>query len=158
MRNSLLYTCSLFIMTILLSSCDQGRVFEENRTIENDAWNFENKPSFDVYLTDTVKAYDIYVNVRITTDYKYNNIFLWVYSTNPAQQKDQRRVEIRLANESGKWNGAGLGDIYDYQFPVYKNIRIKQPGFYRFEVEQNMRDDILQHVKSTGIRVAFSES
>ena len=71
----------------------------------------------------------------------------------PKKKADQRRVEIKLADERGKWLGSGLGDIYDYQFPVLQNIKFPKSGLYRFELEQNMRDDTLLHVKSVGVRV-----
>jgi gliding motility-associated lipoprotein GldH len=78
---------------------------------------------------------------------------MWVHVTNPEKQEDKRRIEIRLADETGKWLGAGLGDIYDYQFPVLQKIKFPRSGFYRFELEQNMREDTLMNVKSVGIRV-----
>jgi gliding motility-associated lipoprotein GldH len=46
-----------------------------------------------------------------------------------------------------------LGDLYDYQFPVFQKIKFPTSGFYRFELEQNMRDDTLMHVKSAGVRI-----
>jgi gliding motility-associated lipoprotein GldH len=58
-----------------------------------------------------------------------------------------------LADEGGKWLGNGLGDIYDYQFPVFQKIKFPNSGFYRFELEQNMRDDTLMNVKAVGVRL-----
>ena len=146
-----------FVCMNFLQSCDSKRVFEENKSIENDNWHYEYKPFFDVYLQDTLKSYHVYVNLRISSDYKYNNIFLWLHTTNPNNQVEKRRIEIRLADENGKWKGSGLGDIFDYQFPVYQNIKLTTPGIYHFEVEQNMRDDILKHIKSTGIRIEYTD-
>jgi gliding motility-associated lipoprotein GldH len=145
--------CLIFALLIAVSSCDSNRVFDDNKNIEGADWDYQFKPFFDVYIPDTQYEYNVYVNLRIGSDYKYNNIFMLIHTTNPLQQTQTKRVDIRLANEAGKWTGSGLGDLYDYQFPVYKKIKVRTPGFYRFEVEQNMRDDVLQHVKSTGIRV-----
>jgi gliding motility-associated lipoprotein GldH len=141
------------VVTSAITACDSKRVYEENTNIENEQWNFEHRPFFDVYITDTTQYYNICVNLRIASTYKYNNIFLLLHTTNPSKQTETKRVELRLANETGKWTGSGLGDIYDYTYPVYRKIKIKEPGFYRIEVEQNMRDDVLESIKSTGIRV-----
>ena len=108
---------------------------------------------FDVQITDTAKYYNVLVNLRIDANYKYSNLFMLVHTTNPDKKTDQRRIEIRLADESGRWLGSGLGDLYDYQFPAFRKVKFPQEGFYRFELEQNMRDDTLQYVKSAGIRV-----
>lgn len=124
-----------------------------NKPVEPTGWYYQQKIPFDVQVTDTHLFYNVFVNLRISSDYKYNNMFMWVHTTNPQKQTDKRRIEIRLADERGKWLGSGLGDLYDYQFPVYTKIRFPQSGFYRFELEQNMRDDTLLYVKNAGIRI-----
>jgi gliding motility-associated lipoprotein GldH len=146
---------SIMCLSILwaLAACDEGRIFEENKRIPTDSWYYKSLVPFDVNITDTQKRYNVYVNVRISSDYKYSNLFLWVNTTNPQRKTDQRRVEIKLANEAGKWLGKGLGDLYDYQFPVFQNISFGTSGLYQFELAQNMRDDTLRHVKSVGVRV-----
>jgi gliding motility-associated lipoprotein GldH len=138
---------------VLLTACDPARVYDENRTIENNAWYFGNKIPFDVQIKDTTKYYNVLVNLRVDANYKYSNIFMLVHTTNPDKKTDQRRIEIRLADESGRWMGSGLGDLYDYRFPAFRKVKFPQQGFYRFELEQNMRDDTLMHIKSAGIRV-----
>lgn len=149
------YTLSIIgiITLFVVSSCDPGRVFDDNKTIEGDAWYYKNRVPFDVRIKDTTKLYNVYVNLRVSADYKYSNIFMLVHTLNPDKKTDQRRIEIKLANESGKWLGSGLGDLYDYQFPAFRKVKFPQQGFYRFELEQNMRDDTLMHVKAAGIRV-----
>jgi gliding motility-associated lipoprotein GldH len=146
------FVCMLVLVSLV--SCDPGRLYEDNKRIDNDNWYYKNTIPFDLQIEDTSKWYNVYVNLRVSTDYKYSNIFMWLNVINPDKKSDRRRVEIRLADERGKWLGKGLGDIYDYQFPALQKIKFQQKGFYRFELEQNMRDDTLTHVKSVGIRVA----
>ena len=143
----------LLFYVMIFSSCDRGRLFEENKTIDGNAWYYKSFIPFDTEVKDTTKFYNVLVNVRVDADYKYANMFMWVHVTNPEKKSDQRRVEIKLADERGKWLGSGLGDIFDYQFPVLQNIKFPKSGLYRFELEQNMRDDTLLHVKSVGVRV-----
>ncbi len=147
------YFLGLVMILFAFASCDPGRVFDENKNIEGDAWFYKSKLPFEVRIKDTTKMYNVYVNLRVTSDYKYSNIFMMVNTLNPDKKTDQRRVEIKLANESGKWLGNGLGDMYDYQFPAFRKVKFPQQGFYRFELEQNMRDDTLMFVKSAGVRV-----
>lgn len=147
------YAYLIFVFVFVFSSCDKGRVFDENKTISENQWYYKNIIPFDVQIGDTNKLYNVYVNLRITADYKYSNIFMWLHTTNPEKKTDQRRVEIRLADDGGKWLGSGLGDIYDYQFPVLQKVKFPASGFYRFELEQNMRDDTLGYIKAVGVRV-----
>lgn len=145
----------LFAITLasVFTACDPGRVYDENKPITDNNWFYKNRVPFDIQITDTTKLYNVYVNLRITSDYKYSNIFMWLHTINPERKTDQRRIEIRLADDGGKWLGSGLGDLYDYQFPALQNIKFPSSGFYRFELEQNMRDDTLASVKAVGIRV-----
>lgn len=142
---------------LLCTACDRSRLYDDNKLIPNDQWYYKNPVPFDVQVLDTNKFYNVYVNLRISADYRYNNIFMWVNTTNPARKTDQRRIEIRLADDGGKWLGKGLGDIFDYRFPVFQKIKFPNSGFYRFELEQNMRDDTLAHVKAVGVRVEAAE-
>jgi gliding motility-associated lipoprotein GldH len=140
-------------MLLLLASCDPTRIYDDNKLIPGDAWFYKNAIPFELQIKDTTKLYNVYVNVRVSSDYKYSNLFMWVNTTNPDKKTDQRRVEIKLADETGKWLGKGLGDIYDYQFPVFQRIKFPNSGFYRFELEQNMREDTLAYVKAVGVRI-----
>jgi gliding motility-associated lipoprotein GldH len=142
---------------LLLASCDPQRLYDDNKLIAGNKWYYKDAVPFDVQVTDTTRLYNVYVNLRIDADYKYNNIFMWVNTTNPEKKTDQRRIEIRLADDGGKWLGKGLGDIYDYRFPVLQKIKFPSSGFYRFDLEQNMRDDTLSHIKAVGVRVEVAE-
>jgi gliding motility-associated lipoprotein GldH len=142
---------------LLFASCDPQRLYDDNKLIAGNKWYYKDIVPFDVQVTDTTQLYNVYVNLRIDADYKYNNIFMWVNTTNPEKKTDRRRIEIRLADDGGKWLGKGLGDIFDYRFPVFQKIKFPNSGFYRFDLEQNMRDDTLMHVKAVGIRVERSE-
>ncbi len=102
---------------------------------------------------DTSKAYNIFVNLRISNEYKYSNMFMMMYQTSPSKQVQKERKEFTLADETGRWLGRGLGDLYDYQIVVDSNAHFTEKGIYRFELEQNMRNDTLMHVKSAGIRI-----
>lgn len=147
------YSFLVIICMVIFSSCDPGRLYEENKNIEGKAWYYKNLIPFDMQVKDTTGFYNVYVNVRVDANYKYSNIFMWVHVLNPQRNADKRRIEIKLADERGKWLGSGLGDLYDYQFPVLQKIKFPQSGFYRFELEQNMRDDTLMHVRAVGVRV-----
>jgi aryl-alcohol dehydrogenase-like predicted oxidoreductase len=56
-------------------------------------------------------------------------------------------MEFTLQDERGKWNGKGLGDIYEYQLQYKPRIKFKQKGIYTFSLEQNMRDEVLAAVQ-----------
>ena len=84
-------------------SCDKNRVYEKNKEIKDYIWDSKNKASFTFEITDTTKLYNIYINVRHADFYQFSNIWLITYTTFPDGNKIEKRVEIPLANEEGKW-------------------------------------------------------
>jgi gliding motility-associated lipoprotein GldH len=147
------------LVLLLVISCDKARILDENKDIQGQAWHYKNKLSFDVNIDDTNKTYNVYLNLRVGNDYKYSNFFVMVHQTTPSKTKSNERKEIILVDESGNWLGKGLGDLYDYQMPIYPQTRFKEKGIYRFELEQNMREDTLNHIYSAGLRIEdFSAS
>ena len=137
----------------LFEACDKARLFDENKEITNEQWYYKNHLFFDVNIEDTTKIYNVYVNLRVSNDYKFCNLFLMLHQTSPGKHSIQERKEFILADESGRWLGKGLGDLFDYQIPVYNRTKFHEKGIYRFELEQNMRSDTLQYIKSAGLRI-----
>jgi len=143
----LLFASSMFI------SCDKNRVYEKNKEIKDYIWDSKNKASFTFEIADTTKLYNIYINVRHADFYQFSNIWLITYTTFPDGNKIEKRVEIPLANEEGKWRGEGMGDIWDCSYLIQQGAHYSIPGKYIIELEQNMRKDPLPAIMAIGIRV-----
>ena len=151
--------CSLGIlsclMVTLITGCtDPDRVMDENTSIANHNWSYGNKVKFDVQVDDPSIDYNLYFNVRVTADYKYSNMFVLVYqSGNDIKKVTPTRYELKLATATGEWLGKGSGSMYSYQIPFRTQYRFPAKGKYRFEIEQNMRDNPLRSVSDVGLRV-----
>ena len=63
------------------------------------------------------------------------------------------RYEFTLANKDGDWLRKGSGNLYSYQMPFKTNYKFPAKGIYRFEIEQNIRDNPLHEISDVGIRV-----
>ncbi|MBC7758415.1 MAG: gliding motility lipoprotein GldH, partial [Phormidesmis sp. FL-bin-119] len=61
--------------------------------------------------------------------------------------------EFKLALPDGEWLGSGSGNLYSYQIPLKENFKFTLKGKYVIELEQNMRDNPLDHVSDVGVRV-----
>ena len=140
------------------SGCsDPNAVIDQNTLIENNNWAYVNRIKNTVNITDETIPYNLYLNVRVTADYKYANLFLIIKQTGPDKKPKSARYEIKLANADGEWLGSGSGNIYSYQVPFAKKYKFPAKGTYTFEIEQNMRDNPLREVSDVGIRVEKAE-
>jgi gliding motility-associated lipoprotein GldH len=131
---------------------DPNAVIDQNTAIENYNWSYANKIRYAVKIDDASTPYNLYINLRVTGDYKYSNIFVLLRRNGPGL-KGVTRFEISLADKEGEWYGQGSGNLYSYQVPVITNFKFPAKGTYEFEIEQNMRDNPLHQVSDVGIRV-----
>ena len=144
-----------FVM--LFAGCtDPNAIIDQSTTIENRNWSYANKVKEDFKVDDNTVPYNILINLRVTGDYRYSNIFLLVKRTGP-KLNALTRFEIKLAEPDGQWLGQGSGGLYSYQVPIITNFRFPEKGTYHFEIEQNMRDNPLREVSDVGLRVEKAE-
>lgn len=144
--------CALLIAVFALS-CDSNRVYEQYENIPDFEWNQENILRFEVEITDTIHAHNIFVNLRNSGDYAYSNLWLFVKTISPDNEVDEKKIEIQLADETGDWYGSGFGDIFDLQVPFKQKVVFPKSGKYVFEIVQGMYDLKLQGIVNVGIRI-----
>lgn len=108
---------------------------------------------FEVAIADTAQRYNLYVNVRHTDNFPYSNLWMKVNTTFPSGKEIENRVNLPLADKSGKWFGAGSGDVITIQVPIQEMAQMPESGNYRFELIQDMRMNPLTDVLDVGIRV-----
>lgn len=151
---NIFYPAALLLLTMLAGSCtDPNAIFDNNTEIADHNWSYVNRVKFDVKVDDDKAAYNQYLNLRVTGNYKYSNIFVLVSQTLPDKKKHTTRFEVKLANPDGEWLGKGSGNLYSYQVLLRKGYHFPAAGVYHFEIEQNMRDNPLHEISDVGLRV-----
>lgn len=144
-------------MLLVAASCEPMKMdtYEKNLEIPGHEWAYNYKPAFEVTLqpADTAYVYNISVNIRHKDAYPYSNIYLLINTQFPGEQPISQRVELPLADMTGKWLGTGLDDIYEHQIPIQQKAILNKPGTYRFTFEQNMRQNPLPDIMNVGLRV-----
>ncbi|MEP7258859.1 MAG: gliding motility lipoprotein GldH [Flavitalea sp.] len=136
----------------LITACTSVDVFEKNVSIPGQEWNGSFKPEIDFDISDTLSEYNIYVVIRHSDAYRYNNIWLNIYTLVPGDSAHKQRVDLRLATDSEGWLGSGMDDIFEHRI-LLTRTPLSKSGIYRFRLENIMREDPLQHVLNAGIRV-----
>jgi gliding motility-associated lipoprotein GldH len=128
-------------------------VFEKNVKIGGQ-WMYNNTPVITFNITDTTVSYNIFIVLRHTDAYKYNNIWLKVGSQAPGDTMHFQDMDIVLGTDAKGWEGNGMDDIFEFR----KNITpgpmpFKKPGNYTFTISHIMRENPLHHILSVGLRV-----
>ncbi|MCW3103504.1 MAG: gliding motility-associated lipoprotein GldH [Bacteroidetes bacterium] len=157
-KNAMFFSAAgLLLSLVFLSSCDNSRIFEENRALPESGWDSSNVMSFSVDIKDPATPANFYVNVRNADGYPYSNLYLFVKTKFPNGKQSNDTLECMLADENGKWLGKGIGDIYDNRIPFKRNVRFPMPGIYTFEVTQGMRTNTVPLIMDIGFRVEKAE-
>lgn len=142
------------VSCLFITSCTQIDLFEKNTVIPNYKWEQNFKATGDFIITDTVSAYSIYLVLRHTDAYQYNNIWLNIGLQPPGDSLHIQKINLALGDDANGWEGAGMNDIWE----VRKLLngaprRFKQPGKYSFTISQIMRDNPLLNIMSAGLRI-----
>ncbi|MBC8034955.1 MAG: gliding motility lipoprotein GldH [Chitinophagaceae bacterium] len=140
--------------SMLLVSCAKINVYEKNAAISNLSWEGSFKPSFTFNIQDTSSYYNIFLIIRHTDAYNYNNIWLNVFTKAPGDKAQKQQLPVQLANNKKGWLGTGMDDIFEHRILITREpVQLRKAGDYTFTLQQIMREDPLQHVLNVGVRV-----
>jgi gliding motility-associated lipoprotein GldH len=145
-----------FLLIALIWSCDSDRLFEKNQDFEERAWLSTNQPAFEFVVSDTVKTYNLYCNIRNSVEYPYSRIYInYSLQDSSGTLVSKNMIQAFLFEEkTGKPLGSsGLGDVYDQQVPILRNYQFKKSGTYSLKFEQFMRTDTLSGILAVGFRL-----
>lgn len=144
----------IIITCISLVACSHINLYEKTATIPLQAWYYNNTPSFSFNISDTLAAYNIYIILRHTDAYEYNNIWLRLSTQAPGSDKHYQNLELTLGTDPKGWEGHGTDDIFEVRKNITRGpVPFKKAGTYTFTIAQIMRENPLKHVLNVGIRV-----
>ena len=155
-KNKLLSFLVLVAGAASFAACNTLDVYEKNTSIKEYQWQNSFQPGFDFTISDTAALYNIFIVLRHSDAYRYNNIWLSVGTKMPGDSAAKyQRVELELGNDAKGWDGTGMDDIWEVRKPLTnapKHFFSKQ-GAYHFTIGQVMRENPLPNVVSVGVRI-----
>ena len=151
----------VFLIVVLFTGCMPSPYYQQAYAIPENAWASGFAPTFKFEISDTAADYKMYFLIRHTDAYPFSNIWVIVSLKQPGDTNSQKiRMEIPLAEQSGKWLGRGMGEIWEQLMPVNYQMNaggisrfLKKKGKYEMKIEQNMRLNPLPDVLQAGIRI-----
>lgn len=156
----------LFFLTLslVLVSCDSNRVFDTYKSIPN-KWHKDSVVSFKVTPPDSTNAYNLFVNLRNTNAYKYNNLYLIVEMVFPHGKTIKDTLEYRMADPRGKLLGTGYTDVKENKLWYKEKVVFQEVGEYTVNIQQAMRENgkingviELEGITDVGFRIEKPEN
>ncbi len=131
----------LIIIAGLYISCDKKRVFDEYQSVGS-TWNMKKEVVFELPKMDTLKKYNLFINLRANDDYKFNNLFLIVSLEQPNGLTKVDTLEYEMADVDGTLLGEGFSDIKESKLYYKESVK--------FKASENNKIHIKQAVRQTG--------
>jgi len=157
MRSKFLLSLCLFVF--LLVSCDSNRIYDEYKSVPNE-WQKTDVIEFNFAPTDTLKNYNLFINLRNNNDYKFNNLFLIAEINFPNGKSVVDTLEYKMAKPSGELLGVGFTDVKENKLWYKENFKFDEAGVYNIKVQHAMREngnvvgvDALQGITDIGFRI-----
>ncbi len=135
MKSPLKY--SVFFCFLLLLSCGEIPTYEKSYSFENNEWEQDVKPEFKVQIKDIRKEYNFTLSLRTTTDYKYNNLWVFMKTEAPDGTTAREPFEIRIVDPNGNWIGNKSGSIVETSL-FFRKRKLPLKGTYTFILEQGI--------------------
>ncbi|MDR2823703.1 MAG: gliding motility lipoprotein GldH [Prevotellaceae bacterium] len=151
-----LFIISLFSIFCAVS-CTDNDVFFQYKKIPSAGWDKDSVLVFDFKISDASSLCNVYVNIRNTSAYPYQNFWLFIKKSVADNDSDfvvfaTDTVECYLADERGKWLGSGVGATCEMPLLIEKGTQFARKT-YRYELVQGMRNDVLRGINDIGLRV-----
>ena len=152
MRIILGFFSLLFLVYCNTNTESSYSVFEE------DSWHADSIITLNHSVVDSITKHNLYLKIRHTTDFEYQNIFLFVDF-----QEKRDTIEVILSEKNGKWLGSGFGDIKEVEYCFAKEIIFNSKKTSNVTVEQAMRygdQPVITNLKgiiALGINIKKSE-
>lgn len=141
------------ILTVLASGCIYINMYERQATIPSQKWTYDFSPEYKFEIKDTTSRFLIYVTLRHTDQYRYNNIWLRIGSQAPGDTMKFQNLNLQLGGKDS-WEGKGMDDIYEVRKLISDGpVSFRKPGEYIFSISQIMRENPLKYVLNAGIRL-----
>lgn len=148
---SLIYSILTLSILISFASCNNDVVYEQLQNVDAAGWDYSKPIEFSFDAPDTSNKYNLIFDVRITPDYAYQNLWLFVETTEPDGYTHIDSINCPMAYPDGRWIGNGIGDLIDNPILIHQSFKFVKEGTYTMKIKHGMRHDFLPHIQNVGV-------
>jgi gliding motility-associated lipoprotein GldH len=149
----------LLVFSVCFISCDKNKVFDEYKETKG-IWKKTDVIAFNFEQKDTVKPYNLFLNIRNNNKYPFNNLYLIVKLTQPDSLSKIDTLQYAMTKPDGSLLGSGFSDVKESKLWYQENFVFKKTGAYKLEIQQALREtgsisgiDELPGVTEIGFRI-----
>ncbi len=127
------------IAAILFFACDTHRKYDSYKSFDSLSWKKDTIVSFQFEIQDTLSKNKLFINIRNTNEYEYNNLFLITELQYPNGFRVIDTLEYEMTDKEGNWLGEGFTDVKESKLFFKDDFIFPVSGTYQVHMQQAMR-------------------
>ncbi len=144
----------LSLFTILLfSACGPDYIVQKSIELPTHKWSYADSIYAEVEITDTMKLYNLYLDIDHSTSYSNQNLYLFIKTRFPDGQLSSQQLSVDLADKQGNWQGKCNSEQCHLRIYLQDGAFFNSAGNYSFSVAQHMRVDSLPGILGLGFSI-----
>ncbi len=151
--NNYLVGLLYLLPVILLTSCS-GNIYNEERKIAGDVWEYSDSLRFDFEIPDTAQLYTMELDVKHTDGFPYENCYVRIKSVYPDKTVKDDVLSLEFADETGMWMGEKSGNAWLAPIAIQPIAKFRQSGKYSMTFFQDTRQDSLPGIESLRLKIS----
>jgi gliding motility-associated lipoprotein GldH len=136
------------LLSLSFFACEKTYLSDKKYEIANQQWAYRDSLNFDFEIKDTMKIYNLYLEIEHGEAYPFQNLYVMTHTKFPSGARPSQRLSIDLAEKSGKWQGKQSGKNWSQRVDLQQGAFFSESGKYCLTLAQFMRQDSLPEVKS----------
>lgn len=146
------------VLGLLVTSCTGDVLVTESTTFDNYSWDMHEPLTVTWAPEDTSTLAVMWLYLRHTDQYPYNNIYLFRSISSSQGVEYQDTVNVRLADPLGSWIGSGMSNLKTVEIPVGRGaVQFTNQERYTITVTHGMRDTALAGIREVGFTLEAVE-
>jgi gliding motility-associated lipoprotein GldH len=143
------------LLILIFSGCQTSTIYTVTYTLSDYLWHRKDNVKFNFYIQDTTQPYDIYLLIKDTPNYPYQNLYLTYYLEDIQSTVIATELKNYLLFESktGHPLGKGWGKNKSHELILLKNYYFSNSGNYTLKLAQFMRIETLPGIQKVGIKI-----
>lgn len=121
-------------------------------------WAYKDSLLYEFEVFDTLKPYDISLDISHETTFGYENLYIYAVTVFPEGKRSSNPVSLQLANNTGEWVGTCGSETCQMNINIAAESYFKTTGKYKIIISQHSRKDLLEGIESIGVRISESET
>lgn len=136
---------------MLMAICSCSDTIHDFHSIPFEGWYKRSTEMFAIAVPDSSAHYNVRLNIRHDTRFKYQDLWLYVWYASPLSDTLLcDTVKVPVAAPDGRWLGKGWGSLYQVSVPLKNPLSVIAGDSARLGVRPIVKENYLEGITEVG--------